>query len=62
MLVDGGFVRQNHFLFLAVGDAHDVNVVEFRAALAPVGVGHDVEAADLLPGFNLAAGRDGPVK
>src|ERR1035437_3457863 len=41
--VDGGLVGEDHLLVGAVGDAHDVDVVEFGAALAPVGVGHDVE-------------------
>src|SRR3989440_12670405 len=45
-----------------MGDAHDVDVAEFSAAFAPVGVGHDVEAADLLAGFDFAASGDGPVE
>src|ERR1700722_12665290 len=62
MLVDGGFVGEDKLFVGAVGDAHDVDVVEFGSAFAPVGVGHDVEAADLPAGFDFAAGGDCPVE
>jgi hypothetical protein len=45
-----------------VRDAHDVDVAELRAALAPVGVRHDVVAPDLAPGVDLAARRHRPVE
>jgi len=38
------------------------DVAELRAALAPVGMGHDVEAADLLAGLYLPALGDRPVE
>ena len=60
--VDGVFVGEEQLLVGAVGDAHDVDVIEFRPALAPIGVGHDVEAPDLPAGVDFPAGRDGPVK
>ena len=37
-------------LLRAVRHAHDVDVAELGAAFAPVGVGHDVVAADLAAG------------
>ncbi len=62
VLVDGGFVRKDGLAVGAVGDAHDVDAVELRAALAPVAMGHDVETADLAAGIVLAAFGDGPVE
>ena len=35
---------------------HDVDVAELRAALAPVGVGHDVVPADLAAGLDFPPG------
>ena len=62
MLVDGRFVRQNHGFVGAVGHPHDVDVAELRAALAPVGVGHDEMAAHLFSGGFFEARRNSPVK
>ena len=53
MFVDRFFVGEDFLFFLAVRDAHDVDVAKLRAALTPVGVGHDVVAADLLAGLPL---------
>lgn len=55
-------MRQKQVLVAAMGDAHDVDVVELRPAFAPVGVGHDVEAANLLPGLDFPARGDRPVE
>ena len=62
MLVDCGLVRQNEILVRAVTDAHDVDVREFFAALAPVGVGHAVMSADLFACLDFPARRDAPVE
>ena len=62
VFVDGGFVFEDFGFLGAVDDAHDVDVAEFRAAFAPVGVGHAVVATDFTTGFDFAADGDGPVK
>ncbi len=62
VFVDGGFVGEDFFAVGAVGDAHDVDVVELRAAFTPVAVGHDVKAADLAARIILAARGDGPME
>src|SRR5437016_3824492 len=53
MPVNGGFVRKQHLFVRAVGDAHDVDVMELRAAFTPVGVRHDVMPADFPARVNL---------
>ncbi len=60
--IDGGFVGEDTVFVGAVGDAHDVDVIEFGAAFAPVGMGHDMETADLATGLDFHALRDSPVE
>ena len=62
MLVDGRFVRQNHGFVGAVGHPHHVDVAELRAALTPVGVGHDEMSAHLFSGGFFEPRRNGPVE
>ena len=45
-----------------MGDPHDVDVVELGAAFAPVGMRHDVEAANLAARLHFAAFRNSPVE
>ena len=59
--VDDGFVVAEDMLVGAVGDGHDVDVVEFFGGLAPVAVGEDVEAGDFGAGFLFEALGDGPL-
>jgi len=61
MRVDRGLVRADAVAVGAVGDGHDVDVVELGSAFAPVAVGEDVVPADLAARLDLAPGRDGPV-
>ena len=46
----------------AVGHRHDVDVLEFRAAFAPIGVRDNVVAPHLATGVDLAPWRHPPVK
>src|SRR5205823_3233363 len=62
VLVDGALMGEDEVFVGAVRDAHDVDVAELLAGLAPVSMGHDVEAADLSARVQLAALRDGPVE
>ena len=45
--VDRRLVREDAVLLRAVADGHDVDVVELRAAFAPVAVGEDVDGGRL---------------
>ena len=62
VLVDRRFVGEHELLIRAVRDAHDVDVAELGAALAPVRVGHDVVPPNLATGVDSRARRDGPVE
>src|SRR5579863_5657881 len=62
MRVDRGFVREYERFVRAVHDPHDVHVVEFRTAFAPVGVRHAVMTSDLPAGVELSSGWDCPMK
>lgn len=53
---------EEKFFIEAVGDAHDVDVVEFGPAFAPVGVGHNIMASDLAPGLGFATRGDSPME
>ena len=62
MFVDGGLVRADEIAVSAVRDGHDVDVVEFGAALAPVAVGEDVVSADFAARLDFASGGNGPME
>ena len=60
--VDRRLVRADAVAVGPVRHGHDVDVVEFRAALAPVAMGEDVVPADLAARLDLAARRHRPVE
>ncbi len=62
MLIEGFLVGENLGFLRAVHDPHDIYVAEARAALAPVGVGHTVVAADFATRLDLAAFGNRPVE
>ena len=60
--IDRGLVRQHQLFLRAVRDAHHVDIAKLSAALAPVGMSHDVESTNLPAGFYLASFGHRPVK
>ena len=62
MLVDRRLVRAHEIAVGAVRDGHDVDVVEFGAAFAPVTMGQDVMAPDFPARLVFASGGDRPVE
>lgn len=53
--VDGGFELHDAIFLCAVGDGHDVHIIELRAALAPVAVREALMATDLGAGLFFPA-------
>src|SRR6266404_346727 len=62
VFVNGGFVGEEHRFVRAVGDSHDVDVVKLGAALAPIGVRHDVVPTHFTARLDFTTGRHSPVK
>ena len=62
VLVDRRLVGADEIAVRAVGDGHDVDVLEFGAALAPVAVREDVVPPDFAARLDFAPGGHGPVE
>src|SRR5688572_393765 len=62
MLVDRFLMLEHALLLRAMRDRHNIHVVEFRTAFAPVAVREDVMAPGFTAGLNLAPRRHRPMK
>lgn len=60
--VDGGFELHDAVLLGAVGDSHDVHIVELRASFAPVAMRETFVAADLCADLFFTSDGNGPVE
>ena len=62
MGIDGGFLSENKVFVGSVNNAHDIDVGEIRASLAPITMSHAEVATDLGSRLFLHSRGNGPVK
>ncbi len=62
MVVNRRLVGAHQVAVRAVGHGHDIDMIEFRAALAPVAVGQDMMTPDFLARLDFPSRRHRPVE
>ena len=60
--IDGRFELHDAVFFGAVGDRHDIHIVELGSTFAPVAMSETFVAADLCTGLFFPSAGNGPVE